>query len=92
MIKDIRQDAEALIRRCGGEKDLAGMAGESVRAYLEAAQKADRDPGYKAQLMAFRERMIVDGNPSSKTLNMLLGKDGARFFTENVIMPLWEDT
>jgi hypothetical protein len=36
----------------------------------------------------FRERMIRDGNPSSKTLEMLLKKDGAERFMREAVMPI----
>ena len=75
-----------------GEPDLLmNMASDSVKAYLGSVSGAKFIPEYKDKLKAFRERMIVDGNPSSKTLNMLLKEDGARTFMENVIMPLKEN-
>ena len=75
-----------------GESDqLVNMASDSVKAYLGSVSGAKFIPEYKDKLKAFRERMIVDGNPSSKTLNMLLKEDGARTFMENVIMPLKEN-
>ena len=75
-----------------GESDqLINMASDSIKAYLGSVSAAKFIPEYKDKLKAFRERMIVDGNPSSKTLNMLLKEDGARTFMENVIMPLKEN-
>ena len=46
------------------------------------------DPAYLEDLKAFRQRMITEGNPSSKTLEMLLKKDGAVRFMEEVVMPV----
>ena len=64
------------------------MALDSVRAYLGSISESRIVPEYEDKLRNFRERMIVEGNPSSKTLNMLLKKDGARVFMESVIMPI----
>ena len=66
------------------------MASDSVKAYLGSVRNSRFVPEYKDRLRAFRVRMITDGNPSSKTLNMLLKEDGARTFMETVIMPLKE--
>ncbi|MBR6487594.1 MAG: hypothetical protein IKT20_01665, partial [Clostridiales bacterium] len=66
------------------------MALDSINAYLGSVSHTRFIPEYKDKLKAFRERMIVDGNPSSKTLNMLLKENGARTFMETVIMPLRE--
>jgi len=77
--------------KTGDTDDLVCMAADSVRAYLGSAASARFIPGYGEKLRSFRERMITEGNPSSKTLNMLLKEDGARAFMESVIMPLKED-
>jgi len=74
--------------KSGEPEQLENMAADSIRAYLSSVGDAGVIPEYKDKLKAFRERMIVDGNPSSKTLNMLLKEDGARTFMETVIMPL----
>ena len=76
--------------KTGGTDELVNMALDSVKAYLGSVRSTRFIPEYKDKLKAFRERMIVDGNPSSKTLNMLLKEDGARTFMETVIMPLKE--
>ena len=77
--------------KTGDSEELAGMASDSVKAYLDSVSSSRFIPEYKYKLKAFRERMITEGNPSSKTLNMLLKEDGARKFMETVIMPLKED-
>ena len=75
-----------------GEPDqLVNMAYDSVRAYLGSVSGARFIPEYNDKLKTFRERMITEGNPSSKTLNMLLKEDGARVFFETAVMPLKED-
>jgi len=76
--------------KTGEEDELVNMAVSSVKAYLGSVRNTRFIPEYKGKLKAFRERMIVEGNPSSKTLNMLLKEDGARTFMETVIMPLKE--
>ncbi|MBR5386292.1 MAG: hypothetical protein IK142_01775 [Clostridiales bacterium] len=77
--------------KTGEPEKLEDMAADSIKAYLSSVGSANVIPEYKDKLQAFRERMIVDGNPSSKTLNMLLKEDGARTFMETVIMPLKGD-
>ena len=76
--------------KTGETDELVKMAADSVRAYLGSVGNAVSVPEYYDKLKEFRERMIVQGNPSSKTLNMLLKEDGARKFMETVIMPLEE--
>ena len=72
-----------------GEVDkLIDMAIDSISSYLGSIEGAKVVPEYAGKLRAFRERMITEGNPSSKTLKMLLKEDGARRFMENVIMPV----
>ena len=51
--------------KSGPEDILSEMAAFSVRAYLSSVKDAGYDSGYKAKLMAFRERMITEGNPAS---------------------------
>ncbi|MBO4637088.1 MAG: hypothetical protein J5685_08070 [Clostridiales bacterium] len=72
-----------------GEADqLTDMAADCIRSYLGSVSSCKRLSGYEDKLRSFRECMITEGNPSSKTLKMLLKEDGARQFMENVIMPL----
>ena len=74
--------------KTGTEEELTAMAEASLKAYLSSIESAVVDHGYTRQLDAFRTRMIEDGNPSSKTLEMLLKKDGAVKFMKEVVMPL----
>lgn len=74
--------------KSGDAGDLSAMALDSVRAYLGSLSSCRTVPEYEDKLRAFRERMITEGNPSSKTMKMLLKEDGARRFMEYVIMPL----
>ena len=72
-----------------GEKEkLISMAVDSVSVYLSMIEKNGTDQKYPEQLGEFRERMITDGNPSSKTLNLLLGKEGADRFMREIVMPI----
>ncbi|MBR1758400.1 MAG: hypothetical protein IJ744_06695 [Lachnospiraceae bacterium] len=74
--------------KTGEHTELIEMAVASVKAYLSSVEDAEVDLAYKEKLETFRERMIVEGNPSSKTLSMLLGEEGAVEFMKNAIMPL----
>lgn len=74
--------------KTGEKEQLISMAVDSVSAYLSMIEKNGTDQKYPEQLRAFRERMIADGNPSSKTLNMLLGKEGADRFMREIVMPI----
>ncbi|MCR5103189.1 MAG: hypothetical protein K6B68_01865 [Eubacterium sp.] len=74
--------------KSGEESELIEMATKSVEAYLASVKGAEVDAEYGEKLKAFRERMIVEGNPSSTTLKLLLKEDGARKFMEEIIMPI----
>ena len=75
----------SLIKK-GEEKELIEMTKDSLKAYLDSIQDASYDEDYKRKLMDFRDRMINEGNPSSKTLEKLLGKEGATGFMKEVVM------
>ena len=74
--------------KSGTEEELLSMAKDSVSAYLSSIKEAGHSPEYREKLIAFRRRMITEGNPSSKTLEMLLKKDGAVSFMKEVVMPI----
>lgn len=74
--------------RSGEPEQLSDMAADSVRSYLDAIADSPEDPAYPEMVKEFRERMIRDGNPSSKTLEMLLKKDGAERFMREAVMPI----
>ena len=84
----IRERRPYSLIKSGEENELTDMALDSVKAYLGSISELKFVPEYEDKLRNFRERMIVEGNPSSKTLNMLLKRDGARVFMERVIMPI----
>lgn len=74
--------------KTGTESQLTSMAVDSVKAYLSMIPSAHEDEEYKKQLTAFRQRMIDEGNPSSSTLHLLLGKVGTERFMKQVVMPI----
>lgn len=75
-----------------GEPDqLVLMVKESLEGYLGSVKGSHTDLLYRDHLEHFRERMIREGNPSSKTLNMLLGKEGAERFMRDIVMPIASD-
>lgn len=72
----------------GSEERLIAMVRDSVRAYAALCREAGRDPENRSGLAAFRERMMKEGNPSSATMEKVLGKEGAETFFRDVVMPL----
>jgi len=78
--------------KSGTEDELVSMACDSVKAYLSMVPLAHEDSGYRAQLEAFRTRMTEEGNPSSSTMRLLLGRVGAERFMKAAVMPLDGET
>ncbi len=76
--------------KTGSEEELLTMAHDSLNAYLDLIPEAGYDEKYERDLMNFRDRMISEGNPSSSTMEMLLGKKGSIDFMKEVVMPLSE--
>ncbi len=74
--------------KTGDRERLARMARDALTAYAEqAAQapvKAENLPG----LQAFQKRMIEEGNPSTAALTRTLGREGAKAFFRQVVMPV----
>ena len=64
------------------------MATGSVSSYLSSVGDAGYDKDYLPMLKAFRDQMVTKGNPSTRTLKMMLKEDGAREFYEKAVMPL----
>ena len=67
---------------------LEDMTKDAVERYILAASSASSAEENLEKLAAFREDMCEKGNPSSATLEKLFGKDGAKKFFKEVIMPL----
>ena len=60
-----------------------------VKEYLQLMkEKKGRDFKNLTELKQFQQRMITDGNPSSKVLNYVLGRDRAELFFGTYIMPV----
>ncbi len=75
----------------GEEDSLTEMILSSMKAYREERTAADMDPAGREGLAAFRERMILEGNPSSSVLEKVFGQEGARDFMMKCVMPLEGD-
>lgn len=73
------------------EPILLDMAEDAVRRYVELWRIAPKSEDNLTSLRAFRDRMFRDGNPSSATLERILGKEGAVHFFCSVVMPLEND-
>ncbi len=85
-----RRTRYSLIKGGKGVKKelLDDMALKCVRRYLSSAKPCADAAGHYENLRAFRREMIEKGNPSSSTLEKLLGKDGAAKMFETAIMPI----
>ena len=70
------------------EAVLYEMVMESVRAYLSISERESKDPENLKGLESFRQRMLTEGNPSSGTMEKVLGKEGSIRFYKQCIMPL----
>ena len=55
---------------------------------MEGTLNCGINPDNLIGLYNFQQEMLDKGNPSSETLNKVLGKEGARTFFEKVIMPV----
>ncbi len=67
---------------------LEDMVLTCVDRYLAGAKAASADPANLEGLRAFQNDMITLGNPSSDTLNKVLGKEGAETMFRTAIMPV----
>lgn len=67
---------------------LLQMLQDSARACGALWDRAPRDPANLPGLAAFRSRMLTEGNPSSSTMEKVLGKEGANAFFLNTVMPM----
>ncbi len=72
----------------GSEERLLSMVRDSLMAYAAYCRTAPKDPENLDGLRTFQSRMIADGNPSSGTMEKVLGKDGAERFFRCVVMPV----
>ena len=81
--------------RKADDETLTAMIRDSVAAYraaVDAACSGDTDSSLAEQnrsgLLAFRERMVTEGNPSSSVMNRVFGQEGAKDFFTQCVMPL----
>lgn len=78
----------SLIKGGTQEERLCSMLSDTIGAYVqECALHTQQAPENLKKLQAFADRMVQDGNPSSATLERVLGKTGAETFFRNHIMP-----
>ena len=85
-----RRTPYSLIKGGEGADDAAleAMILTCVDRYLNAAKDAPIDPDNLPGLRDFQHDMLVLGNPSSGTLNKVLGKEGAELAFKTAIMPV----
>ena len=67
---------------------LESMVRTCLGRYLRAAGGAEHDPASLEGLRAFQRDMLTLGNPSSATLEKVLGKEGAKVMFRTAIMPV----
>lgn len=67
---------------------LESMVVTCVDRYLEGAKSVPADPANLESLRAFQRDMLTLGNPSSATLEKVLGKKGAETMFRTAIMPV----
>lgn len=83
----------SLIKGGTDEAALTQMLKESVCAYVEECSlHAEPDNANREKLKVFADRMVRDGNPSSATLQRVLGKNGAETFFRTHVMPVIFET
>lgn len=70
------------------EEILAEMVVDALKAYATCIKSAGYDSENQKGLEEFSRRMIEEGNPSSGTLNLVLGKNKAEDFFRKVVMPM----
>jgi hypothetical protein len=84
----VQERMEGSLIKTGDRARLDRMATDALKAYaqqaLAAPVKAENLPG----LQAFQKRMIEEGNPSTAALTRTLGREGAKAFFRQVVMPV----
>ncbi len=77
--------------KCGtkeNENELKDMIQNALEEYRKAINCASKDEKSIENLKEFQNKMITLGNPSSNTLNKVLGKEKAVQFFKDIIMPI----
>ena len=87
-----RRTPYSLIKEKGdnSQEELDNMVLTCLKRYLKGAKSSGINADNLIGLYKFQQEMLDKGNPSSETLNKVLGKDGARIFFEKVIMPVYK--
>ncbi len=70
------------------ESKLKEMIIDALNEYKKVITLASKDINSINNLTKFQEKMITLGNPSSNTLNKVLGETKAKEFFKNIIMPI----
>lgn len=77
--------------KCGTKKEedmLMDMILDALSSYRQVIDKAEVDSENQKRLASFATRMVQEGNPSSATLEKVLGKEKAEDFFHKVVMPM----
>ena len=77
--------------KCSTSKEenlLLEMIKDALTQYKNIIDNASYNENNINRLKEFSSRMINEGNPSSKTLNKVLGKQEAEIFFKKIVMPL----
>ena len=74
--------------KAADEPRLTQMVEDSIAAYMTVAANAGTNPDNLRGLASFADRMVREGNPSTGTLEKVLGKEGAEAFFRQIVMPL----
>lgn len=81
--------AYSLIKGGNQDEALLTLIIETIEAYsLVCKEETQQAPDNLIRLAAFVDRMVKEGNPSSATMNRVLGKEQAELFFRKVVMPI----
>lgn len=70
------------------EEKLVNMLEDALKRYKDVIDNEIQDLTNIERLKEFSSQMKTLGNPSSKTLNMVLGKEKAQQFFDEIVMPI----
>lgn len=87
----VKERMKGSLIKCGDRKlenQLFTMIIDAIKTYKTVITYADKNNDNLNMLRALADRMMTEGNPSSKTLNKVLGPEKAQTFFKEIIMPL----
>ncbi len=87
----IKERMEGSLIKCATkdkEESLVDMLLDALKCYKKCIDEADNNIENLAKLQEFANRMVKEGNPSSGTLNKVLGEEKAVDFFNKIVMPL----